>query len=71
MLTAKEVIEAFVNVQLEEDYNFLESDLVKLANAIIAKAKPQIEAEERAKCIEVARAYNTLVADKIEEVRGK
>ena len=71
MLTAKEVIDAFVNVHLEENYDFLEADLVKLANAIVAKAKSKIVAEERAACIEVAKAYNTLVADKIAEVRGK
>ena len=71
MLTKEEVIDAFINTPLQEDYNFLEEDLVKLANAFVNKAKPKFAAEERAKCIEVARAYNTLVADKIEEVRGK
>jgi hypothetical protein len=70
-LTKEEVIDAFVHIQLEEDYNFLESDLVKLANAIVRKAEPKIAAEERAKCLEVAQAYNTLVADKIKEVREK
>jgi hypothetical protein len=68
-LTKQEITEAFVNAHLEENYNFLEDDLVKLANAIIDKAKPVLIKEERASCVEVARAYNTLVADKILEVR--
>jgi hypothetical protein len=65
-----EVVSTFVNVFLEGDYNFLEDDLVKLANAFIDKAKPAIVEEERRKCVEVARSFNNLVADKIVEIRG-
>ena len=71
MLTQEEVTDVFIHTHLEGDYDFILDDLVKLANAFVSKAKPKYAAEERAKCIEVARAYNTLVADKIEEVRGK
>jgi len=71
MLSKKEITEAFVNAHLIENYNFLEEDLVKLANAFIDKAKPMMIKEERASCIEVARAYNSLVADKILEVRAQ
>ena len=71
MLTKEEVIDTFIHTPLEGNYDFIEKDLVKLANAFVYKAKSKLAAEERAKCIEVARAYNTLVADKIEEVRGK
>ena len=46
-------------------------DLVKIANAFAAAAKSKIASAERDACIEVAKAYNTLVADKIAEVRGK
>lgn len=71
MLTNKELSEAFINANLEEHYNFLEADLIKLANAIIDKARPQLIKEERKACIEIAKAYNVLVADKIEEIRNK
>ena len=70
-LTKEQVVEAFMNIQLEENYNFLEEDLVMLANAFVNKAKPEIIKEERDACVEVARAYNTLVADKIVEVRSQ
>ena len=71
ILTIQEINEAFVNAHLEENYNFLEEDLIKLANAFVDAARPIIAKEELASCVEVARAYNTLVADKILEVRSK
>lgn len=70
ILTPQEISEAFINTPLEEDYNFLQDDLVKLANAFIEKAKPKIELEERILCVDVARSVNHLVAAKIAEVRG-
>jgi len=71
MLTKEQVVEAFMNIQLEENYNFLEEDLVMLANAFVKKATSEIVKGEREACVEVARAYNTLVADKIIEVRSQ
>jgi len=71
MLNNQQIRDAFINAHLEENYNFLEDDLVKLANAFIAAAKPDLIKEERAACVEVARSYNNLVADKILEVRSK
>jgi tellurite resistance protein len=71
MLTKDEVTKTFINLHLEEDYNFLQDDLVKLANAFITAATPKIIEDERRKCVSIARAYNNLVADKIEEVRSK
>lgn len=70
-LTAEDISEVFRSVDLEEHYNFLHDDLVKLANAFIRAAQPAIAKQEREICIEVARAYNTLVADKIAEVRSQ
>lgn len=70
ILTPQEIAEAFINTPLEEDYNFLQDDLVKLANAFIKAAKPKIELEERILCVDVARSVNHLVAAKIAEVRG-
>lgn len=70
VLTPQEISEVFINTPLEEDYNFLQDDLVKLANAFIAAAKPKIELDERILCVDVARSVNHLVAAKIAEVRG-
>lgn len=69
-LTDQEVSEIFVNAKLEEDYNFLRNDLVKLANAFIEAAKHKIVKEERTECVKVVRSLNTLVADKLLEIKG-
>ena len=69
-LSQKEINETFVNTHLEENYNFLAEDLVKLANAFVKAAAPKIAKEERAECLKVAKALNSVVAAKIEEVRG-
>lgn len=68
-LTPQEISTIFINTPLEENYNFLQEDLVKLANAFISAAEKKITTKERKACIDVARAVNTLVADKIAEVR--
>jgi len=70
-LKKDDVFQAFFAAGLEEDYNFLEEDLMKLANAFVAMATPEIAKEERNECIKVARSVNHLVADKIAEVRGQ
>lgn len=70
-LTQQEVNEAFINANLEEDYNFLQDDLMKLANAFILAATPKLAKQERDECIEVARSVNHLVAERIEQVRSK
>jgi hypothetical protein len=70
-LTPEQVGEAFRTIMLEENYNFLEEDLVTLANTFAKAAAPMIAKVERDKCIEVARAVNYLVAERIEQVRGQ
>ena len=70
MLTKKEVTETFMNTPLEEDYNFLEEDLVKLANAFVKAGTPKAVKAEREECIEFVRSLNHLVADKLKEKRG-
>lgn len=70
-LTKEEVTQAFFAAGLEENYNFLEGDLMKLAHAFVKAAEPAIAKQERAECIKIARSVNHLVAEKIEEVRGK
>lgn len=69
MLNKDEVIKAFMNIQLEENYNFLEEDLVMLANAFVKAAKPLIEQEERSKCIDIANMYDDFIGTKIMERR--
>jgi hypothetical protein len=71
MLSKEQINRVFHETQLEDNYNFLEDDLIKLANAFIDKAKPEIIMKEREACIEVAKAYNSLVADKIDEVMNR
>ena len=70
-MTPEQVTQTFINTPLEENYNFLEADLVKLANAFIDAATPDIAKAERAECLKIARSVNYLVAEKIEEIRGK
>ena len=70
MLTKEEVTNVFMNTPLEENYNFLQEDLVKLANAFVASAKKKIALEERTECIKFVRSLNTHVAKALEEKRA-
>ena len=70
VLTVQEINEAFVNTHLEENYNFLQDDLVKLANRFISKAAPKLIKQEREACIEFVSSLNTHVAEKLREKRG-
>jgi hypothetical protein len=69
MITKEQVNEAFHGVTLEENYNFLEDDLVKLAHAFIDAAKPSIVAIERQECVKVVRSMNSFVAEKLQDIR--
>jgi hypothetical protein len=71
MLTTQEINETFMNTILEENYNFLEGDLVKLANAFIAKAEPAIAQKECAECVKFVTSLNDLVGQALNEKRGK
>jgi hypothetical protein len=69
-MDAEDVKAVFRKVYLEENYAFLEEDLVKLANAFIEAATPTIARQERAMCVEYVRSLNTAVADALEAKRG-
>lgn len=69
MITTEQINKAFHGVTLEENYNFLEEDLVKLAEAFINMAKPSIVATERQECVKVVRSMNSFVAEKLQEIR--
>ena len=69
-LDLKGIKETFRDAHLEENHNFLEEDLQKLADAFIMAAAPAIVKLEREMCIKFVRSLNTHVADKLQEVRG-
>jgi hypothetical protein len=68
-LDTEEIKEAFRNIYLEENYNFLEEDLVKLADAFIMAALPMIIRTERDMCIKFVNTLNTNVARALGEYR--
>ena len=70
-LNIEEINEAFRNVNLEENYNFLEDDLLKLANAFIMAAMPSVRRAELTMCVNFVRSLNTEVANALEDRRGK
>jgi hypothetical protein len=69
MLTPREIKDAFINCKLEENYNFLEEDLVKLAKTFVTAAEPKITKKERDRCVKIARSLNKEVAKVLEEVK--
>jgi hypothetical protein len=68
-LTADEIKLAFRGIYLEENYSFLEEDLIKLANGFIAAAEPKIRKAELAECVKFVRSLNTYVAEALDEKR--
>jgi hypothetical protein len=69
-LTKEQVSETFRGVNLEENYNFLEDDLVKLANAFVTAAAPAIIKAERAECVKFTKSLNELVGKALENKRN-
>jgi hypothetical protein len=69
-LKKEDVFQAFFAAGLEGDYNFLEDDLMKLANAFVAMAAPAIVKEERAECVKFAKSLNHLVGEALQVKRN-
>lgn len=72
-LTQDEIVQTFLSkiaVHLEENHEFCPEDLEKIATGFIMEAMPAIARTERQMCIKVVRSLNSVVADKLEEVRG-
>lgn len=67
MITKAEANKLFRTIQLEENHNFLEDDLVKLAN-VFADAGAK---KELAECVKVATSLNRVVGEKLAQVRSK
>ena len=69
ILTKQTIAKVFHELQLEDNYNFLEDDLIKLVNAYIKVVTPIIAKEELANCVEVCNALNPVVGAKLLHVR--
>lgn len=69
-LTAEEINEAFRKVHLDELHDFLQDDLVKLANAFVMAAMPAIVRLEREMCIDFVNSLNTEVGKALSDKRG-
>jgi hypothetical protein len=69
-LTPKQVGIAFRQIHLEENYNFLEDDLVKLANGFARAAAQDIIKAERAECVKFVKSLNLLVGEVLEAKRN-
>tara|TARA_R110002126_G_scaffold285102_1_gene435225 strand:+ start:141 stop:368 length:228 start_codon:yes stop_codon:yes gene_type:complete len=68
-LNLDDIKQAFFKIQLEENYNFLEEDLQKLADGFIMAAMPMIVRTEREMCIKFVNSLNTNVARALGEYR--
>jgi hypothetical protein len=68
-LNAQEVKEAFRKIYLEENYDFLEEDLVRLADGFIMAALPMIIRTERDMCVKFVGSLNPNVARALAEYR--
>ena len=69
-LTVEEINEAFRKVHLDELHDFLQDDLVKLANAFVMAAMPAIVRLERNLCVDFVNSLNTEVGKALQEKRG-
>lgn len=69
-LTVEEINEAFRSIELEENHNFLQEDLVSIANAFVMAAMPAIVRQERNLCIDFVNSLNTEVGKALEEKRS-
>jgi hypothetical protein len=68
-LDKDQIKEAFRKIYLEENHDFLEEDLQKLADGFIMAAMPAIVKTERDMCIKFVNSLNTNVARALGEYR--
>ena len=68
-LDSNDIKQAFFKIQLEENYNFHEEDLQKLADSFIMAAMPAIVKTERDMCVKFVNSLNTNVARALGEYR--
>lgn len=72
-----DVFQAFFAAGLEGDYNFLEDDLLKLADAFADLRDNEMNErvyratqQERARCVEFVRSLNPVVAQALQDKKG-
>ena len=65
----EQIKEAFRKIYLEENYDFLEDDLIKLADGFIMAALPMIIRTERDMCVKFVKSLNPNVARALSEYR--
>jgi hypothetical protein len=70
-ITKEQVNEAFRKIYLEENYSFLEDDLMKLADGFIMAAMPEIRRTELTMCVNFVKSLNSDVAAALYEKRRK
>ena len=68
-LDPNEIKEAFRKIYLEENHDFLEEDLQKLADGFIMAALPLIIRTERDMCVKFVSSLNSNVARALSEYR--
>jgi len=68
-LNTEEIKQAFRNMYLEENHDFLEEDLVKMADGFIMAALPMIIRTERDMCVKFVKSLNPNVARALSEYR--
>ncbi len=68
-LNTEEIKEAFRKMYLEENHDFLEEDLVKMADGFIMAALPMIIRTERDMCVKFVNSLNPNVARALSEYR--
>ena len=68
-LDKDQIKEAFRKIYLEENYNFLEEDLERLADGFIMAAMPAIVKTERDMCVKFVNSLNTNVARALGDYR--
>lgn len=66
----QQILKVFHETYLENNYNFLEDDLIKLATAFMSMSAPAIARAERTECIKFVKSLNTTVGQALEDKRG-
>lgn len=69
-LTPDAIKKIFHETELEGNYDFLEEDLLRLADAFIMGATPTIVQTERDMCVKFVNSLNTHVARALVDYRG-
>lgn len=72
-LTSDEIRDTFLRtiaVHLEENHNFTEEDLDKIASGFIMAASNKIAKVERDMCVKFVKSLNRYVGEALEEKRG-